>query len=118
MPDTRVSGAAAVLALVVGVVAVVVAAGASVYFLSEWVGDRQGPDGRGAAVAGLVIVYPRYAVAVVPLPDGKGRTRSLYYDGTIRETSPGHVGRRDARPAADRRGAARHVVAEGTQVGR
>jgi hypothetical protein len=34
-------------------------------------------------------LYPRYAVADVPLPDGKGRTRSLYYDGAIRETSVG-----------------------------
>jgi hypothetical protein len=39
-------------------------------------------------VVGLT-VYPRYAVAVVPLPGGKGRTMSLYYDGTIRETSLG-----------------------------
>ena len=34
-------------------------------------------------------LYPRYAVAVVPLPGGKGRTLSLYYDGDIRETSLG-----------------------------
>ena len=34
-------------------------------------------------------VYPRYAVAVVPVPGGKGRTERLYFDGTFREQGLG-----------------------------
>lgn len=48
----------------------------------------RGRGGRGGPVAGLV-VYPDYAVVDVPLPGGKGRIRSLSYDGEIRETGLG-----------------------------
>ena len=55
---TRGSGAAAVAVLVAGVLVVLVLAGAGVYFLSEWVGERQaasaspnGPAPGGAPAA-------------------------------------------------------------------
>jgi hypothetical protein len=34
-------------------------------------------------------LYPGYAVAVVPVPGGKGRTARLYYDGSFREQGLG-----------------------------
>ncbi len=125
----RSSGLGSMVALLLAVVVVLASAGAGVYFLSEWAGGLQGPDGRGTAttsgaggvgaepesqpmaplisVVGFkqfvdalreetgstsvvdLTVYPQYAVAVVPLPGGKGRTQSLYYDGDIRETNLG-----------------------------
>jgi hypothetical protein len=119
----RTSGAAAVVVLVAGVLAVLGIAGAGVYFLSEWVGDVQSADGRGTtstggdpasrplapliSVAGYeqlldaleektgstdvvdATIYPRYAVVVVPLPGGKGRTLRLYFDGDFQEQGLG-----------------------------
>lgn len=112
--------------LVLGVLSVLGAAGAGVYFLSVWAGERQGAGGPGPEpvaaggangptqpVAPLIsgagfgqllealekktgstsvvdlTLYPRYAVLVVPVPGGKGRTQSLYYDGNIREQTLG-----------------------------
>jgi hypothetical protein len=134
-PARKGSSVAAVLVLLLGVLTVLASAGAGVYFVSEWAGDRQGPDGRGTTAAGAepasgrgatsgqgsetkplaqlisargfeqfvdalkeetgstsvvdLTLYPRYAVVVVPLPGGKGRTQSLYYDGAFRETTLG-----------------------------
>ena len=114
----RGAGAAAVLVLVGAVLAVIVSVGAGVYFLSEWVGQQQGASGPGGApgaepVAPLLTpagydqfldtleeatgstkvidatLYPGYASTEVLLPGGKGRTRSLYYDGTISEQNLG-----------------------------
>ena len=44
---------------------------------------------NGSAKVVDLTLYPSYASIVVMLPGEKGRTRTLYYDGTIRETNVG-----------------------------
>ncbi len=109
------------LVLAAGVLTVLLLVGFGVYFVSEWVSDRQGPEGPGSLAPGATTapaaqplstagfakfldsleketgstivtdatLYPTYAVAVVPEPGDKGRSRSYYYDGNIRQTGLG-----------------------------